>query len=68
MLQVRSEEMMNQNCRKHVRDQPNDMIVNNTLRARIAISDGRRKGSNQETSPFFICVVVEVKEIIFANL
>lgn len=52
MIQVQFEEMMNQNCRKHVRDQPGDMIVNNTLHGRIVRFDGHKKDSNQETSPF----------------
>lgn len=65
MIQVQSEEMMSRNCRKHVRDQPNDTIVSSTPRDRIARSDDRRKGSNQETSPFqwpflFVGVVVKV--------
>lgn len=52
MMQVRFEETMSQNCRKHVQDQPNDMIVSNMLRDQIARSDGRKKDSNQETNPF----------------
>lgn len=62
MIQMQPEEMMSRNCRKHVRDQPDDMIVSSMLRDRIARFDDRRKGSNQETSPFlFICVGVVAK-------
>lgn len=61
MTQVQSEEMMSRNCRKHVRDRPNDMIVNNTLRDRIARSDDRKKGSSQGTSPFYLLL----KQVVF---
>lgn len=52
MMQALSEEMMSQNCKKHVQDQPDDMIVSNKLRDRIVRSDGRKKGNSRETSPF----------------